>query len=189
MNNIFKRFYSIFIARNREYYRDRAAFGWNFVFPFLIILGFTVIFQNKGQTEYKIGIIPPMVSAPQVRPLPPELKQLKLAMFVEFNDRETGFDKLRHHKIDLLVEKGSQPLHYWINKSSPKGTIAESLLLRALDSPENHPDQAVKSFVNGPGINCHEHDVQRSLRGGLHHCPIQKKRCAQTPAGHASDRI
>jgi len=93
------------------------------------------------------------VSASQVRTLPPEFKQLKLAMLVEFNDRKTGFGKLRHHKIDLLVEKGSQPLHYWINKSSPKGTIAESLLLRALDSPENHPDQAVKSFVNGPGIN------------------------------------
>jgi len=153
MNNIFKRFYSIFIARNKEYFRDRAAFGWNFLFPFLIILGFTIIFQNKGQTEYKIGIIPPKMPAAQVQVLPLELNQLKLAMILEFNDRKTGFNKLKHHKIDLLIEKGSLPLHYWLNQSSPKGNIAESLLLRALYSSENHLDMVVKSFVNGPQIH------------------------------------
>ncbi len=153
MNTILKRFYSIFIARNKEYFRDRAAFGWNFLFPFLIILGFTVIFQNRGQSEYKIGIIPPKVSATQVDSLPVEFGQLKLIRRVEFNDRKTGFDKLKYHKIDLLVEKGSQPLHYWLNQSSPKGNIAESLLLRALYSPADHPGLAVKSFVNGPRIH------------------------------------
>ena len=33
----FKRLWAIFNARNREFFRDRAAFGWNFLFPFLII--------------------------------------------------------------------------------------------------------------------------------------------------------
>ena len=153
MNNTLKRFYSIFIARNKEYFRDRAAFGWNFVFPFLIILGFAGIFQNKGQTEYKIGIIPPKMSARQLQPLLPELKQLKLTTILEFNDRKTGFNKLKHHKIDLLVEKGSVPLQYWLNQSSPKGNIAESLLLSALYSSEDHLDMVVKSFVNGPRIH------------------------------------
>lgn len=156
MSNTFKRFYSIFIARNREYYRDRAAMGWNFVFPFLIILGFAGIFHNKDQAAgYKIGIIPPKVPAAQVQMLLPELKKLKLTMIVEFNDRKTGFAKLKHHKIDLLIEKGSQPLHYWLNQSSPTGIIAESLLLGELNSLEGRgrSNLAVKSFVNGPQIH------------------------------------
>ncbi len=153
MKTRLKRFYSIFMARNKEYYRDRAAFGWNFVFPFLIILGFAIIFQNKGQTEYKIGIIPPEGSTTQVQGLPPVLEKLELSTMVEFTHRKTGFSKLQHHKIDLLIEKGSQPLHYWLNQSSPKSNIAEALLLRALTSPKDHLSLVSQSFVNGPRIN------------------------------------
>ncbi len=153
MKTRLKRFYSIFKARNKEYYRDRAAFGWNFVFPFLIILGFAIIFQNKGQTEYKIGIIPPEISTTQVQGLPPELEKLELSTMIEFNHRETGFSKLKHHKIDLLIEKGSQPLHYWLNQSSPKSNIAEALLLKALYPPKGHLSLVSQSLVNGPRIN------------------------------------
>lgn len=141
------------MARNKEYYRDRAAFGWNFVFPFLIILGFAVIFQNKGQTEYKIGTIPSETPMKQIQGLPPEIENLKLTMMIEFDHRETGFAKLKHHKIDLLIEKGSHPLHYWINQSSPKGNIAEALLLRALDASEGHLSLVSRSSINGPRVN------------------------------------
>ena len=48
----------MFLARNREFFRDRAAFGWNFLFPFLIVAGFGVIFGGRTYTVYKIGIFP-----------------------------------------------------------------------------------------------------------------------------------
>ena len=54
----FKRFWTILIARNREFFRDRAAFGWNFLFPFLIVAGFGIIFGAEAYTEYKIGVFP-----------------------------------------------------------------------------------------------------------------------------------
>ena len=37
-----KRLWTIFKARNYEFFRDRAAFGWNFLFPFLIVAGFVL---------------------------------------------------------------------------------------------------------------------------------------------------
>ncbi len=49
----FKRFWTMLKARNREFFRDRAAFGWNFLFPFLIVAGFGVIFGGQSYTEYK----------------------------------------------------------------------------------------------------------------------------------------
>jgi len=45
------------MARNREFYRDRSAFLWNILFPFLIIAGFGFIFNDSARGEYHIGFI------------------------------------------------------------------------------------------------------------------------------------
>jgi ABC-type multidrug transport system permease subunit len=37
--------------------------------------------------------------------------------------------KLRHHKIDLLIDKTSSSHSYWINDSSPNGYLAEQIYL------------------------------------------------------------
>jgi hypothetical protein len=47
-----KRLWSILKARNLEFFRDRSAFGWNFLFPFLLVAGFGIIFGGKAYTEY-----------------------------------------------------------------------------------------------------------------------------------------
>jgi hypothetical protein len=54
----FKRMWAMLIARNREFFRDRAALGWNFMFPFLIVAGFAIIFGNEDYKEYKVGVYP-----------------------------------------------------------------------------------------------------------------------------------
>jgi ABC-2 type transport system permease protein len=54
----FKRLWAVFMARNREFFRDREAFGWNFLFPFLIILGFGVIFKGDYASPFKVGVFP-----------------------------------------------------------------------------------------------------------------------------------
>lgn len=51
-----KRFLAIFYARNREFFRDRSSFGWNFFFPFLLIFGFSFVFGNS-QAMFKVGVI------------------------------------------------------------------------------------------------------------------------------------
>lgn len=149
-----KRFWSIFIARNKEYFRDRAALGWNFVFPFLIIFGFAIMFQRGGQTEYKCGVIPPENPEPAYELSDEALKNTSPHLkFVEFADRHSAFEKLRHHKLDLVLERGSSPIRYWISNSSPKGAIAESLFLHALYDPTYMAEKAVRQTVRGDRIH------------------------------------
>ena len=45
----------MFVARNYEFFRDKAAFGWNFAFPFLSIIGFSIMFGHQDQKQFKIS--------------------------------------------------------------------------------------------------------------------------------------
>ena len=123
----FKRFWTILSARNREFYRDRAGLGWNIIFPFLLVAGFGVIFGSEHRTEYKIGVFPAAVSAPETEDLalPPRLLETRYVQFVGFFDQAQGLEKLAHHKVDLLIELGTAPNSYWVSHDSPKGYFAE----------------------------------------------------------------
>ena len=52
----FKRMWVMFNARNKEFFRDSTALGWNFLFPFLIIAGFGILFGGKEYEEFKVGV-------------------------------------------------------------------------------------------------------------------------------------
>ena len=135
----FKRLWAIFKARNREFFRDRAAFGWNFLFPFLIILGFGVIFKGDYQSQFKVGVFPirhDVFVHRSMDNLPDSFAAFKSIAFVGFESQVQGMDKLKHHKIDLLIEAGTQPVRYWISDSSPTGAIVERLLKAALAPPD-----------------------------------------------------
>jgi ABC-type multidrug transport system permease subunit len=130
----FKRLWAMFAARNYEFFRDRAAFGWNFLFPFLIIAGFAVIFGGDELQEFKVGIFPCDASESEMMSVcaPQPLRTTGMIRYIAFADLALGLDKLKHHKVDLLIEKGSTPLNYWINESSPKGAILEKMLVGIL---------------------------------------------------------
>jgi ABC-type multidrug transport system permease subunit len=148
-----KRIVIIFIARNKEYFRDREAFWWNFIFPFLIIVGFAVMFQEGMERQYKYGAIPPASGFIQTTSLSKSIENLEMVRIVPFENREEGFEKLIHHKIDLLFESGSKPIRYWINTSSPKGLIAESLLIKSLSDSKALKEKVVKDTVDGQQID------------------------------------
>lgn len=127
----FKRMWAIFKARNHEFFRDTAAFGWNFAFPFLIIVGFGMIFSGQNYQQFKVGVFPDTLintdGAKSTIPVP--FLQEKRAVFIPVADRETGENLLRRHKIDLLIDGTSEKHEYWINDSSPSGYLAEKLYL------------------------------------------------------------
>jgi ABC-2 type transport system permease protein len=134
----FKRLWAVFMARNREFFRDREAFGWNFLFPFLIILGFGVIFKGDYASPFKVGVFPVshgVSAARSIDNLPDSFASFKAISLVGFATRNQGMDKLQHHKIDLLVEAGTQPVRYWVSDASPSGAIVERLLKGALAAP------------------------------------------------------
>ncbi len=149
----FKRFWAIFIARNKEFFRDRAAFGWNFLFPFLIVAGFAVIFGNKGYTQFKIGVFPYEQQTIEIKniDLPENLKNTRHISFIGFKSLQEGLDKLKHHRIDILVKAGSPTNQYWVSDSSPKGYIAEKVF-RASLVPEHDKDMAEKKEIKGQEI-------------------------------------
>lgn len=142
----------MFSARNLEFFRDRSALGWNFLFPFLIIAGFAVIFGKEDYSEYKVGVFPAFnekISAEKTN-IPPGFRQTKYIQFIGFPSFEEGMEKLKHHKIDLLIKAGSKENEYWVSSSSPKGYIAEKLFNNSLSHENN--TAAVKREINGKEI-------------------------------------
>ncbi len=145
---MWKRIRILFVARNKEFYRDRSALGWNLLFPFLIIIGYSFLFGGNGQALYKVGVVVEATAAAKL--LPPqfaEFKKTRHVEFVEFSSVDEGLEKLRHHRIDLLV----QPLlkRYWMSSTSPKGYVSERLLS---SSGATRPDGFEKQSVIGSEI-------------------------------------
>ncbi len=115
-----KRFTAIFSARNKEFWRDRAALSWNLAFPLLLIIGFSVIFSGGGKSELKIGLL-------NTTELPKELTSVRYTEFVFYEAQEPALKKVSQHQIDLLLDWDNKA--YWVNQTSPKGYLAENILL------------------------------------------------------------
>jgi len=148
-----RRLWAVFTARNHEFFRDRSAFGWNFIFPFLLVAGFSFIFDGEGQKEYKVGVFPVEQTkiAIQADGIPTRFFETRYIEFIGFEDLESASRKLTHHKIDFLIKKGSQPYQYWVSKASPKGYVVEKLFMASL-GPQNDMQQAERREVEGREI-------------------------------------
>jgi ABC-type multidrug transport system permease subunit len=120
---MWRRIWTLFVARNKEFYRDRSAFLWNLLFPILIIIGFGMIFSDGNKAEYKIGYLRSAVSANAGAEA---FLATKYVQFVTMGSVDEGKTKLNHHRIDMLVDFDSH--RYWVSESSPKSYIAEKLL-------------------------------------------------------------
>lgn len=120
---MFIRFFALFKARMLEYCRDKGALIWSLMFPLLLVVGFGVMFSGGQSALYKMGVVGD-VSA-QDSPL----YETKFIQFVEYEKQEKALLKLSQHSLDLLVDFSLK--QYWINTDSPKGYIAEKLLLQS----------------------------------------------------------
>jgi ABC-type multidrug transport system permease subunit len=139
---MWKRIWTLFVARNKEFYRDKSAFVWNLLFPLLIIIGFGMIFSNGNKAEYKIGYITPKKELSSYGLTAESFLKTQHTQFVEIRSSEEGQTKLTHHKIDMLVDFDAK--HYWISESSPKSYIAEKLLTAAEVSHVSFVKETVK---------------------------------------------
>ncbi len=123
-------------ARNREFFRDREAFGWNFLFPFLLIGGFAIIFGGGETKDFKVGLFPCEQMDQKIYQdcVPQKLKDIKLIRYIGCRDSDQGLAKLKHHKVDLLLDISTQPYRYWISDTSPKGYTVEKMILAAFST-------------------------------------------------------
>jgi ABC-type multidrug transport system permease subunit len=133
-----KRFWAILKARNLEFFRDRSAFGWNFLFPFLLVAGFGIIFGSKSYTEYKVGIFPhsPAEVVVDEANIPESFRKMRQLKFIGLETVSEGLEKLKSHKIDFLLKLGKPPFEYWVSDTSPKGYVVEQMFKSSLMPPE-----------------------------------------------------
>ena len=110
---------AVFIARNLEYLRDRASFGWNLVFPVLIVFALAVVFSGPPRALFTITTI----SSDDL----PELVEFPGVEAIE-TDRPKALDRLSRQQTDLVVEVVDGSVNYWVNGNSASGAILELLL-------------------------------------------------------------
>jgi ABC-type polysaccharide/polyol phosphate export permease len=130
-----RRFSAIFVARSKEFLRDRGALAWNLLFPLFAVFGMAFVFSGDRQEVFKVGVVG------DVAALPPGFAATKYVKFVPFSGDAEGQERLRHHQIDLLVAPGT-PLRYWINETSPKGYLVEKVML-GTDAGKPAPERGV----------------------------------------------
>ena len=142
----------MFYARNKEFFRDKAAFGWNFAFPFLIIVGFGIIFRGDTLSNFKVGVYPQPHDEVTLdtTTIPLSFKNNPAVQFVPVTTLDEGLEKIRHHKIDLLIDGESRKNRYWVNDSSPNGLITEQLFIAALGSLDKTLGN--RQLVNGDRV-------------------------------------
>lgn len=128
---MWRRILAILVARNREFYRDRAGLGWNIFMPILMVLAFAFIFRGDPEGLFKVGVYRDAADSTDA---PSPFLATRHITFIPVMERATGVLKVERHQLDLLLDlSGSRG--YWVNLNSPRGYLAERLLLEAYAGP------------------------------------------------------
>jgi ABC-type multidrug transport system permease subunit len=123
----------LFVARSKEYYRDRGSLIWSFVMPPLIIAAIAMAFSGQEAPLLKVGLYP-NAETPSV------FADASYIQTVHFSDLDKANTKVRHHQIDLLVFTDNSG-HYLFNPESQKAAILQKLLVQ--DSSTSWQSQAL----------------------------------------------
>ena len=141
-----RRILTIIRARVREFYRDKTSLGWNFLFPLLIILGFSFLFSGDGKIFAKAGVVQGPVAVESLESLERFQKSRHLDI-IFFENLEEGLRALERQRIDFLLNPGDG--RYWVAEGAPGGYVAERFL-KAADNPDK--GKFSKTSVAGEGL-------------------------------------
>ena len=141
----FGRLLAVWHARNLEFLRDRSTLIFNFLFPLALVVAFAVIFGGQPRALFKVDVVAPPGVA-----LDGALHPFLSTRYVDFVRVEPGdlaatVRKVERHQVDLLIDLRATP-RYWINEESPKGYLAERLLL------ESASGKATREPVSGAAV-------------------------------------
>jgi ABC transporter DrrB family efflux protein len=130
---VIRRLLSVLHARNLEFLRDRGTLVFTLLLPIMLVIGMGVVFGGRERPLFKVGVLseqPGLQASPFLRE-----RYLEFIAMPELTD---ALRKLTHQQIDLLVDLRA-PARYWVNTDSPKGYIAEKLLLAAEPAARRQP--------------------------------------------------
>jgi ABC-2 type transport system permease protein len=129
-----RRLLSVLHARNLEFLRDRSTLLFTLLLPVALVIGMGFVFGGPERPLFKVGVL-----ASHIDPARNAFLRERYVQFVPEAERALALHKLTHQQIDLLVDLGTSPPHYWVNTDSPKGYMVERLLLAAAPSAERQP--------------------------------------------------
>jgi ABC-2 type transport system permease protein len=145
---MWRRILAILVARNREFYRDRAGLGWNIFMPILMVLAFAFIFRGDPEALFKVGVYRG-AAGPNAAASP--FLAIRHVTFVPVLERAAGILKVERHQLDLLLDLSGDH-SYWVNLGSPRGYLAERLLLGAYAAPSSG-QAPQRRTVTGEGLS------------------------------------
>ena len=140
-----RRLLAVWHARNLEFLRDRSTLVFNFLFPLALVVAFAVIFGGQPRALFKVDVVAPPDATLDARLHPFLVTRYVDFVRIESTDIDDTVRKVERHQVDLLLDLRAAP-RYWINEDSPKGYLAEKLLL------ESAGGQATRQPVSGAAV-------------------------------------
>lgn len=114
---------AMFVARNKEYYRDKGSLLWSFILPPMIIAVVALAFSSGDAGLFKVGLVGDSQ-------LPATWQGASYIESINVDDEKRAAERIRHHQLDLLIDNQSkdQPPRYLYNPSSSKAEALQALL-------------------------------------------------------------
>ena len=128
-----KQIYALWMARNREYYRDKGSLFWSFVATPFIVIVLALAFSSESQEIFRAGYFSPE-PASNVTPSLEKTKLLRVfsdeptIQIIEYNNLEDAIHRVQFHQLDILIST-EDSARYWVNPESAKGRLLEKLLV------------------------------------------------------------
>ncbi len=120
-----KRLIAVWHARNLEFLRDRTSLAFTLGLPVGIVIAMALIFGGPPRPLFKVGVLGPQIPATY-----PFLKE-RYFQFVPQSQESAGVRLVARNDLDLLLDLRARPVRFWAIEDSPKGYMAEKLLLQA----------------------------------------------------------
>ena len=121
-----RRLLAVWHARNLEFLRDRPALMFTLLVPLAIVVGMSLVFGGPPRPLFKVGVLTDDLRA-QKHPF----LQERYFDFVAEHAVAPAVHGVARNQLDLLIDLRTPLVRYWVNPDSPKGYIAERLLLQA----------------------------------------------------------
>jgi ABC-2 type transport system permease protein len=145
-----KRLLAVWHARNLEFVRDRSSLIFTLGMPVAIVVAMALIFGGPPRPMFKVGVLGTMPTAASY----PFLGE-RYFQFVPEPQEAAGIHSVARSDLDLLLDMRRRPVRFWALEDSPKGYMAEKLLLQADPQARHQPSTgAVSRYIDWlfPGV-------------------------------------
>jgi ABC-type multidrug transport system permease subunit len=139
-----RRIFAVFVARNREFVRDRSSLAWNLLLPVALVFGLSYAFDGQ-RDEYTVGVLQ---AETEIDMSSHPFFETRYVRFVPYENVDDAMLKVERHQLDLLIDIGP-PTRYWINPTAAKGYFVEFALLQASSAATSN---VIKEQVAGQPV-------------------------------------